>query len=73
MKKVLTLFALALNLFLYAQPGAIDPTFNPGTGADDRVYTTAIQSDGKIIIGGDFTTYNGTARNRVVRVLVAKE
>ncbi|MEP7110769.1 MAG: delta-60 repeat domain-containing protein, partial [Ferruginibacter sp.] len=27
------------------------------------------QSDGKIIIGGDFTAYNGTGRNRVARVI----
>jgi uncharacterized delta-60 repeat protein len=48
--------------------GSLDATFNPGTGADNRVYTTALQSDGKIIIGGNFTTYNGTARNRIARL-----
>jgi hypothetical protein len=29
-----------------------------------------LQSDGKIIIGGDFTSYNGTGRNRVARIVV---
>ena len=29
---------------------------------------TSIQSDGKIIIGGDFTSYNGTGRNRIARL-----
>ncbi|MEO6542230.1 MAG: delta-60 repeat domain-containing protein, partial [Ferruginibacter sp.] len=48
--------------------GSLDTGFNPGTGADRAVYTTAIQSDGKIIIGGDFTTYNGTARIRIARL-----
>ncbi|MDP1728505.1 MAG: T9SS type A sorting domain-containing protein [Bacteroidota bacterium] len=48
--------------------GSLDATFNPGTGVDGTVYTTAIQSDGKIIIGGAFTTYNGTARNYIMRL-----
>ena len=48
--------------------GTRDATFNPGTGADNIVYTTAIQTDGKIIIGGQFTTYNGTGRNRIARL-----
>jgi uncharacterized delta-60 repeat protein len=42
--------------------GTRDPTFNPvGTGADHWVRALAIQSDGKILIGGDFTGYNGDA------------
>ena len=48
--------------------GSLDATFNPGLGANDNVYTTPIQSDGKIIIGGSFTSYNGTTRNRVARL-----
>ncbi len=50
--------------------GSLDITFNPGTGANNFVRTTAIQSDGKIIIGGDFTTYNGTGINRIARLNV---
>ncbi len=49
--------------------GSIDPTFNMGVGANDIVCTTALQSDGKIFIGGAFTSYNGTGRNRVARIL----
>jgi len=45
--------------------GTLDLSFNPGTGTDHRVWPTAIQSDGKIIIGGAFTTYNGTGRNYI--------
>jgi uncharacterized delta-60 repeat protein len=48
--------------------GSLDATFNPGTGANDLVYTTALQADGKIIIGGRFTSYNGTSRNRIARL-----
>src|SRR5207249_1691942 len=43
-------------------------SFDPGTGANNTVYTSALQADGKIIIGGDFTSYNGTARNRIARL-----
>jgi uncharacterized delta-60 repeat protein len=48
--------------------GTLDNTFNIGTGANGIVRTTSIQSDGKIIIGGDFTSYNGTGRNRIARI-----
>jgi uncharacterized delta-60 repeat protein len=41
--------------------GGLDGTFNPGgTGADSEVFALAVQTDGKIIVGGSFATYNGT-------------
>lgn len=40
--------------------GSLDPTFNNGgSGTDNSIRSVAVQSDGKILIGGDFTTYNG--------------
>ncbi|MCC5916598.1 MAG: T9SS type A sorting domain-containing protein [Cryomorphaceae bacterium] len=48
--------------------GSLDTVFNPGTGFNSEVYSTAIQSDGKIIAGGTFTSFNGIARNRVARI-----
>ena len=48
--------------------GTIDTTFNIGTGFDDNARTLAIQADGKILVGGDFTTYNGNTANRIVRL-----
>jgi uncharacterized delta-60 repeat protein len=51
--------------------GSLDSTFNPGTGANDTVSSTALQPDGGIIIGGYFTGYNGTGRNHVARLLPA--
>jgi uncharacterized delta-60 repeat protein len=48
--------------------GTLDAGFNPGTGADSWVYTTLIQSGGKIIIGGVFNSYNGTIRNYIARL-----
>jgi uncharacterized delta-60 repeat protein/gliding motility-associated-like protein len=50
--------------------GSLDATFNPGIGANDFASTIAIQPDGKIMIGGAFTNYNGTAINRIARVNV---
>jgi uncharacterized delta-60 repeat protein len=51
-----------------AQSVANDPTFDPGSGFNDIVRSTSIQSDGKIIVGGDFTSFNGTAINRIARL-----
>lgn len=48
--------------------GSLDATFDPGTGADYYVQSVSIQSDGKIIVGGAFTSYNGTPRNRIARL-----
>jgi uncharacterized delta-60 repeat protein len=48
--------------------GSLDRSFNPGTGAENVVVTLALQSDGKVLIGGDFETVNGTNRNRIARL-----
>ncbi len=48
--------------------GTLDTSFNPGSGTDVDVYAVVPLSDGKILIGGDFTTYNGTARRALIQV-----
>ncbi len=48
--------------------GALDATYNIGTGAASTVYTVALQTDGKAVIGGAFTTFNGTSKLRVARL-----
>ncbi|MNK18861.1 hypothetical protein D3C87_370760 [compost metagenome] len=48
--------------------GSLDTTFNPGTGFDYTVSTLSIQADGKIIVGGDFTSFNGIPRIRMARL-----
>ena len=40
--------------------------FNPG--ANDTVHSLAVQTDGKILIGGNFTLLGGQPRNRVARL-----
>ncbi len=49
--------------------GSIDSTFNPGLGSNNTIFSMNIQTDGKIIIAGIFTTYQGISRNRIARVL----
>ncbi len=68
MKKLLTLLALALHFCVYAQPGALDTTFNTGTGPYNSVFAINLQGDGKIIIGGQFMYYNGMALNKIARL-----
>ena len=48
--------------------GSLDESFDPGVGLDDFPEAIAVQSDGKILIGGNFTSYDGVARNRVARL-----
>lgn len=48
--------------------GSLDASFNSAAGANNTVYAIAIQPDGKVIIGGFFTSYAGTTRNRLARV-----
>jgi uncharacterized delta-60 repeat protein len=71
MKRKLLLIILSVFLgynFTYSQPGSLDLSFNVGSGANSTVYATAIQNDGKIILGGGFTEYNGATRNCIVRL-----
>ena len=48
--------------------GSVDLTFNAGAGPNGPVYAVALQSDGKILIGGEFSSVNGVARTRVARL-----
>ena len=48
--------------------GSLDTSFDPGVGADGHIDALAMQSDGKFIIGGDFTGYNSVSRNRIARI-----
>src|SRR5438874_13193363 len=73
LRAVLALLALA-EMFLVAnrapasQPGALDPDFNPGGGVDQSVFALTLQSDGRLIITGDFTNVNGSLRGGVARL-----
>lgn len=51
-----------------AQSGSLDTSFDPGTGANGNIFTTLVQPDGKVIIGGEFTSVDGMPRNRIARL-----
>lgn len=46
--------------------GSVDPTFNIGSGPNNTVSKIEVRSDGKIIVIGDFTIFNGLNRQRYV-------
>ena len=48
--------------------GSLDNTFNPGLGADGTVWAVAVQADGKVLIGGEFTHINNTVRKYLARL-----
>lgn len=57
------------NLVVLNNDGSIDSSFDPGTGPNGPIYSIVLQSDGKILIGGDFTSYNGTNRAGITRII----
>ena len=52
----------------YPASGEIDGAFSIGSGANGNVWASAVQADGKILIGGEFTTFNGYSRSRLARL-----
>ncbi len=60
---------LRFNLARLNTDGQVDLTFDPGNGPNGDVNAIAIQSDGRIVIGGNFIGYNGFSRGGVARVL----
>ena len=48
--------------------GTIDNTFNSGDGFNSNVYSITLQPDGKILVGGFFSSYNGVTNDYIVRL-----
>ncbi|MDA9913250.1 delta-60 repeat domain-containing protein, partial [Candidatus Nanopelagicales bacterium] len=78
---LLSILVLVFSIGVYAPgayaevlgDGSLDPSFDPGTGLASTLPPTAglaiaEQTDGKILIGGYFTSYNGADRSGIVRV-----
>src|SRR5881397_1342600 len=51
-----------------AAPGDVDLSFDPGSGVNGQVNALVVQPDGKVIIGGEFTTIKGIARHKIARL-----
>jgi uncharacterized delta-60 repeat protein len=50
--------------------GSLDADFNVGIGANSQVFAVALQRDGKIVVGGNFTEMNGVASRGIARLNV---
>lgn len=48
--------------------GTIDSDFDIGIGPDNTVWKTYVQNDGKILIGGSFTSFDNTTINSIARL-----
>ena len=48
--------------------GNVDKSFEQGPGANESVKVLCLHPDGKIMIGGEFTEYNGEKRRHIARL-----
>ena len=56
-------YIMRLNL-----DGSLDTSFNSGAGFDYAVYNIILDSNGKLYIGGGYTTYKGLTQNKLIRI-----
>ncbi|MCW1148834.1 delta-60 repeat domain-containing protein [Flavobacterium lacisediminis] len=69
MKKLFFFLTLLCSFATTAQvAGDVAQTFGPMPGFNGSVATTALQTDGKVLVGGDFTAYNSVSANRIIRL-----
>lgn len=54
--------------FLLHSDGSLDLGWDAGSAFNGALLTTALLSDGDLLAGGTFTSYNGTGRNRLARI-----
>lgn len=50
------------------EDGSLDMTFNSDVGANGPIYAVAVQPDNKILVGGNFTHYNGVRSHGIARL-----
>jgi uncharacterized delta-60 repeat protein len=48
--------------------GSFDTSFIPGEGPNNSISVIELQPDNNLLIGGDFSAYNNTGRNRLARI-----
>lgn len=56
------------NLVRLNADGSVDPTFNTGTGANGLVRTFGVQTNGQVVVGGEFSQINGASLNHIARL-----
>ena len=57
-----------LGFHSLAAPGDVDLSFDPGSGINGEVRAMALQPDGKLIVGGSFSTVKGLVRFSLARL-----
>lgn len=62
------LFFVLCSTYVSAQTYELDNSYVTGTGFNAEVNTSAIDANGEVLFGGDFTSYNGTTRNYLARL-----
>ncbi|MBS1797002.1 MAG: VCBS repeat-containing protein [Acidobacteria bacterium] len=48
--------------------GTLDPGFQTGSGTNNLVWALTVQPDGKILVGGEFTKFNGVSKITLLRL-----
>ena len=56
------------RLARFVSDGTLEPGFFIGDGFNSAVHDVLIQTDGQILVAGDFTQFNGASHNRIVRI-----
>lgn len=56
------------NIVRLTEDGELDPDFVVGSGTNGKVHTIAVQTNGKVLIGGNFTSYNGNLCSNIARL-----
>lgn len=55
--------------YILTPAGALDTLFAPSiTSSGGWVYSVVVQNDNKLLIGGNFTSINGSSRNHIARL-----
>lgn len=68
MKRFLLVLAFSAGAACAQDEVALSSVFGAGEGVNGEVLATVIQPDGKIVIGGRFSSVNGIARNNIARL-----
>ncbi|TAF59292.1 MAG: hypothetical protein EAZ58_13765 [Flavobacterium sp.] len=60
--------AASNNIYRSGALEGVNIGFNIGSGFNNHVYALGLQADGKIVVGGIFTRFNGINANRIIRL-----
>lgn len=61
----------ANRLVRLTSAGPLDTTFDVGTGSNGEVFALALDASARVLVGGQFTSFNGTARHKLLRLTPA--